>query len=184
MQRKAIWLVLSCAAVAFAVLYPAETARATPATPGYAAMTVGKGTFAEFQVFNHAPKDTLPAGNDDKVWLSLQKTEGRSDLYVQTNTWQPAVGNAVASTGWHTHPGHSLIIVTAGTITEYEDDCTRHVYNKGDTFVDPGDGHAHILRNEDNVAAATLAVQLVPFDPKGANRRLDASAPENCSNIN
>ena len=51
-------------------------------------------------------------------------------MYVQSNVWQPG-----GSTGWHTHPGHSLIIVTAGTVTAYEGDdpdCTPHVYTAGD----------------------------------------------------
>jgi hypothetical protein len=55
---------------------------------------------------------------------------------VQNNVWQPG-----GTTGWHTHPGHSLIIVTAGTVTAYEGndpDCTPHVYTQGMGFVDPG----------------------------------------------
>ena len=51
------------------------------------------------------------------TWLSLQKTKGSSDLYLQSNLWKPG-----GSTGWHSHPGHSLIIVTAGTVTAYEGD--------------------------------------------------------------
>jgi hypothetical protein len=110
-----------------------------------------------------------------------------SDLYIQSNTWQPKTNNTYASTGWHTHPGHSLIIVTAGTITEYEDDgsnCTPHVYQKGDTLVGPGNGHVHMIRNESGVLASTMAVQLVPYDPAKANRRIDAPTPENCSSVN
>ena len=166
-------------------IYHAKTVQATPATPspGFIGTTLAKGTFSPFRVFNHASRNELPAGNDDNVWLSLQKTEGRSDLYVQSNTWQPVTNNVVASTGWHTHPGHSLIIVTAGTITEYEDDCAPHVYHQGDTLIDPGDGHVHIIRNEGTVVASTIAVQLVPYDPAKANRRIDAPAPENCSGI-
>ena len=74
--------------------------------------------------------------DDDKLWLSMQKTKGSSDLYVQSNVWQPG-----GSTGWHTHPGHSLIIVTEGTVTAYEGDdpeCKPHVYTEGMGFVDPG----------------------------------------------
>jgi mannose-6-phosphate isomerase-like protein (cupin superfamily) len=49
--------------------------------------------------------------------------------------------------------------------------------------VDPGSGHLHIIRNEGSVPASTIAVQLVPYDPAKANRRIDAPAPETCSNI-
>jgi len=95
---------------------------------------------------------------------------------------------AVASTGWHSHPGHSLIIVTSGTITDYMADCTPHVYTfvlgqPAPTLVDPGHGHVHIIRNEGSVPASTIAVQLVPSDPAKANRRIDVPAPATCSNI-
>lgn len=110
-----------------------------------------------------------------KAWLSLQKTTGSSYLYVQSNIWQPG-----GSTGWHTHPGHSLIIVAAGTVTEYEApdlDCSPHVYTRGMTFGDPHGDHGHIIRNEANVVARTIAIQLIPA---GAERRIDVAEPANC----
>ena len=48
---------------------------------------------------------------------------------VQNNLWVPG-----GSTGWHTHPGHSLIIVTAVTVTAYDGDdpsCTPKTYTVG-----------------------------------------------------
>jgi len=188
MPRKLTWLVLFSAAVVVAGIFYAGKVWATPAT-GFKATTLATGTFGEIDVFNQSSKKDLPAGNDGDVWLSLQKTKGQSDLYVQSNVW-PAVNpvtGAVASTGWHTHPGHSLIIVTSGAITEYEDDCKPHVYTfvqgHSPTLVDPGHGHGHIIRNEGTVPASTIAVQLVPYDPAKANRRIDAPAPESCPNI-
>jgi hypothetical protein len=83
-------------------------------------------------------------------------------------------------TGWHTHPGPSLITVKSGTITAYDGDdptCSPTVYSAGEGFVDPGDGHVHILRNEAGVPAETVAVQLLP---QGSVRRIDVPAPENC----
>jgi len=50
-------------------------------------------------------------------------------------------------------------------------------------LVDPGSGHLHVIRNEGSVPASTIAVQLVPYDPAKANRRIDAQAPESCPNI-
>jgi quercetin dioxygenase-like cupin family protein len=94
---------------------------------------------------------------------------------VQNNVWQPG-----GSTGWHTHPGHSLITVTAGTVTAYEGDdpsCTPHVYTVGMGLVDPGGDHVHVLRNEGSEEARTIAVQLIPA---GAARRIDAAANPAC----
>jgi hypothetical protein len=186
MRPKLTWFMLCSGAIAIAVVYHSQFVLATPANSGFKATAIASGTFGEFQVLNQLAKDMLPIGNDDDLWLSLQKTKGRSDLYVQSNTWQSVdpVTGVIASTGWHTHPGHSLIIVTAGTVTEYEADCTPHVYGKGATFVDPGGDHVHIIRNESPTnTASTVAVQLVPFDPNKANRRIDAPAPENCQSI-
>jgi quercetin dioxygenase-like cupin family protein len=51
------------------------------------------------------------------------------------------------TTGWHTHPGHSLIIVTEGEVTTYEGhdpDCKPRVYKKGEVFLDPGGEHVQM----------------------------------------
>jgi hypothetical protein len=189
MRRKSTLLVFLSAVIVVAALYHAKNVLATTAS-GFKATTIATGTFGETEVFNHASNDSLPAGFGGEVWLSMQKTKGRSDLYVQSNVWPPVnlITGAVATTGWHTHPGHSLIIVTSGTITEYEDDCTPHVYTfipgqPAPTLVDPGHGHVHIIRNEGSVMATSIAVQLVPYDPAKSNRRVDAPAPANCANI-
>ena len=83
-------------------------------------------------------------------------------------------------TGWHTHAGPSLITVQAGTATAYEGDdptCTPRVYAAGSGFIDQGDGHAHILRNEGDVELVTVAVQILPA---GAERRIDTPDPGTC----
>ena len=193
MRQRITWLVLFSAAIAVIVLSYSAHVWATTAN-GFKATTIATGTFEEFEVFNHSilPNPTGDGDNDrdDKtLWLSMQKTKGSSDLYVQSNVWQSvSPTGVVASTGWHTHPGHSLIIVTSGTITEYEADCRPHVYTfvpgqPAPTLIDPGHGHVHIIRNEGSVPASTIAVQLVPYDPNKANRRIDAAAPANCPNI-
>jgi quercetin dioxygenase-like cupin family protein len=102
-------------------------------------------------------------------------TKGDSDLYVVSNVIQPG-----GSTGWHRHPGPSMITVKSGTITAYEGDdpsCKPTVYAAGSSFIDPGGDHVHILRNEGSVPAETIAVQLVAH---GAPRRIDMPAPGNC----
>ena len=189
MRKKLMWVVLFSAAIVVAAISYVGKVSATAAA-GFKATPIAMGTFGEIDAFNQASKNELPAGFDGDVWLSLQKTKGRSDLYVQSNSW-PAVNTltgAIASTGWHTHPGHSLIIVTSGSITDYMADCMPHVYTfvpgqPAPTLVDPGSGHLHVIRNEGSVPASSIAVQLVPYDPAKANRRIDAPAPESCPNI-
>jgi quercetin dioxygenase-like cupin family protein len=164
-------LLLLGAAVCGAVY--AATARATPSS-GFTAATLAKGTFGEIDVKNLVPNDSTLAPLDAH-WQARLKTQGTSDLYVQSNVWTPG-----GTTGWHTHPGHSLIIVTAGTVTAYDGDdpaCTPHVYTQGMGFVDAGGDHVHLIRNEGAVEARTVAVQLIPT---GAARRIDSAAPGNC----
>jgi uncharacterized RmlC-like cupin family protein len=177
MRRKLSWLILFSAAIAVLALYVRKST-ATPATPppGFVSTTLAQGRFGEIDVFNHfIPPTSAPERHRHNIWLSWQKTKGSSDVYVQTNTWQPG-----GSTGWHTHPGHSLITVTAGTLTAYEGDdpdCKPHVYTAGMGFVDPGGGHVHIIRNEGTIDASTVAVQVIPA---GQPRRIDAPDPGNC----
>ena len=166
MRRKFTCLILFIAATLVAMLYDSRTVLATPAE-GFVGTTIAVGRFGEIDVKNHA----IPAS----IWQSRQKTQGSSDVFVQSNVWQPG-----GSTGWHTHPGHSLIIVTAGTVTAYEGDdpeCKPTVYTMGMGFVDPGGNHVHNIRNEGSVEASTVAVQLIPA---GAGRRIDAENPGNC----
>ncbi len=177
MGRKLTWRGLLGAAAVVAVLYSAGDAQGTPSS-GFTATTVAKGQLGDIEVFNHLVLEKARHGHDrDRdVWLSWQKTKGLSDLYVQSNVWQPG-----GSTGWHTHPGHSLIIVTGGEVTVYEGndpDCKPEVYTEGMGFVDSGGDHVHLIRNEGSVPASTVAVQLIPA---GAARRIDAPDPGHCS---
>lgn len=137
-------------------------ALATTAT-GFVGTQLMKGQFGDLDV------KTKGANFDLKL-----DTKGDSDVYVIRNAI--AVGG---QSGWHTHPGPSLITVTAGAIVAYDDTlCAPTHYGTGATFVDPGGGHVHLLRNESGAAAETVAVQFVPRD---AARRIDAPEPNNCN---
>lgn len=163
MKRRLAWVL---AAVFGAAGTYAGTLLATPAS-GFTGTTVAVARFDEIDVKNHA----LPAS----IWHSRLKTQGESDVYIQSNLWTPG-----GTSGWHTHPGHSLILVTAGTVTAYEGDdptCTPQVYTQGMGFVDNGGDHVHVLRNEGAVEARTMTVQLIPA---AAARRIDAPSPGNC----
>lgn len=172
---------LICGAVLAGVVVLATQAGRVGATPqsGFTASTISMGRFGDIDVANHMLRELEDSHPGKDLWLSLQRTKGPSDLYIQSNEW--AVGG---TTGWHTHPGHSLIIVTAGAVTGYDESCTPTVYAAGAAgspntgFVDAGGDHLHLLRNEGTVVARTIAVQLIPA---GAPRRIDVMpAPEDC----
>jgi quercetin dioxygenase-like cupin family protein len=173
MREKLMWMLVGCAAVG-ASLY-IGIAWATPAS-GFTSTTTAEGRLEGIEVSNHMTfPENAPSELKGKLWESLQQTRGPSDLYVQSNVWAPG-----GTTGWHTHPGHSLIIVTEGAVTAYDmhdPSCTPHVYKAGMAIVDAGGDHVHVLRNEGSVPARTTAVQLIPA---GAPRRIDAQGPAGC----
>jgi hypothetical protein len=163
-EKKLGWLVFLGAAI----IAIAGSALATP-PEGFTSTPTAQGQVGSFDVINYF------VSSKDKLWLSSQKTKGKSDEYFLTNVWEPG-----GTTGWHTHPGHTLIIVTAGTVTHYEahdPKCTPHVYTAGMSFVDLGGSHVHIVRNEGNVEAQVIAFRLVPAGQPG---RIDAPDPGNC----
>ena len=169
--RRAVLLVALALVASVLTVMPAL---ATPPVGVTTEFIVGSATagatFAEMNLF-------AKAGD---YWRLRINTKGESDLYVVRNTFA-----AGGQTGWHTHPGPSLITVTVGTITAYEGDdptCTPEIHIAGTpsaTFIDQGgDQGVHILRNETGTTAVTVAVQLVPA---GAPRRIDVTpSPGNC----
>ena len=99
----------------------------------------------------------------------LFMTRGLSDVYVVYNKIVPG-----GHTGWHSHPGPSIISVVSGQATQYtEDDLDGTVYAAGTAFVDEGTD-AHIIVNEGNTDLILAAFQILP---KGAPRRIDQPAP-------
>jgi quercetin dioxygenase-like cupin family protein len=142
--------------------------------------------------------DRTPGTRDTQLWLRLDRhdgqrradfalktlsathqvrisTKGASDVHIASNVVVPG-----GQSGWHTHPGPSIVIVKTGRATVYDGDdptCTPHVYEAGSSFFDPGDGHVHLVRNENSVTLETVAFQIVPA---GSARRIDAPAPGYC----
>lgn len=103
--------------------------------------------------------------NDVKI-----KTKGVSDVYVVKNTIVPG-----GHTGWHSHPGPSIISVVSGQATEYRSDDPVGIVHAAQTaFVDEGGDHAHIIVNEGTTDLVLVAFQVLPL---GAPRRIDMPAP-------
>ena len=169
-MRK-LFVLISAATALVSAAY-VTTVRATPSSL-YSGTTLAVGRFGPMDVTSHAV--VTEDGTHPTVWLSQQKTRGISDVYIQNNVWQPG-----GSTGWHSHPGHSLIIVTEGTLTVYDADdptCQPQLYEPGMGLVDKGGDDAHLIRNEGTVIAKTIAVQTLP---RNAPRRIDEPAPAGC----
>jgi len=120
MRQRITWLVLLSAAVAVGVLSYSAHVWATPASGFKATSQSPLAPSPNFEVFNHSvmpnPNGDGDNDRDDKMpWLSLQKTMGSSDLYVQSSVWSPVdlTTGAIASTGWHTHPATASSLLRA-----------------------------------------------------------------------
>jgi hypothetical protein len=165
MNSKCMWVlvvgVLGSAVYAGDVLATAPVAPSAPVTT-----MLGQARFDSFRA------DARQFG---PYWRARVETRGLSDVYAVDNKFQPG-----ATTGWHSHPGPSLILVIAGTVTNYSSDdprCSGRSYTAGTGFIDPGGRDVHTLQNNGTIPAETIAVQILPKD---APRKTPAAAPANC----
>jgi quercetin dioxygenase-like cupin family protein len=175
---KGKWIVALAAGLLGVAAYVGNVL-ATP-SQGQATTILAKATVDNLDLSGHQMTTTV--GPDGKthpngIWLAWLKTHGSSDLYVVDNKFVPNGGTS----GWHSHPGPSVIFVVAGTVTNYSSDepgCAPQVYTAGQSFVDPGGDDEHKIVNEDgSVTAETIAVQILPA---GATRRIEEPAPAGC----
>lgn len=108
-------------------------------------------------------------------WKAALKVKGVSDVVVTTNNAIPG-----GHSGWHSHPGLSVVSVTQGAVWLYDADdptCAPTIVPAGHGFVEAGD-HVHILRNEGTIDArwTTTAIR-----PAGSAGRIDQPTPGNCT---
>lgn len=129
----------------------AAVAVATPSTGTVSPVIIGVGSMSKGMGFNARP------GTNTIV----------ADYTVGPNS----------STGWHSHPGKTLVTVQSGTFTVYHDNCRAHTYGPGDAFVELPSS-VHVGRNE---TAGTVKLGVVFFGvPIGGSPRIDHSQPEGC----
>jgi quercetin dioxygenase-like cupin family protein len=83
-----------------------------------------------------------------------------------------------SSTGWHTHPGKTLVTVKSGTFTVYHARaCKPKVYGPGDAFVELP-STVHVGRNE---TGSDVELGVVFFNvPIGGSPRIDQPQPAGC----
>jgi len=160
-MRKRLLLAIaaaSIAAVAFGGIVLAT------ASSGVTTTSIGSGHLSPVNF-------TVKTGD----WMLGLRTKGVSDVIVTESVLTPG-----GTFGWHSHPGPSLVVVKAGTLSFYRGDdptCTAQIYQAGDVFIDPGNV-VHVGRNEGSVNLDIITTRLIP---RGATARIDEPAPGNCS---
>jgi len=159
-------VVVSALAVSIAM---AGTAVATPPSGILSGRVVARGSFAD-------PVDVKFKVKDGREEVTQVKRAGETVM-------QEIVVAPGGQTGWHSHHGPAVVLVTSGSLTIYSSEdpsCGGRTYVAGQAFVDPGQGHTHIAFNHD--ASENTVLWVTYFDvPAGAPFRLDAADPGLCS---
>ena len=163
MRRRSVFggtVVVAVASTILAVLALGPAGATPPA--GYTPTLLAKGS-------------TARALTEQVGGMKFQ-ADGPVDIYSVHATFDPG-----GTSGWHSHPGPSLVIVKSGTATFYHGDpgCPKEVVLAGTGFVDGGHD-LHVVRNEGNVDLVTVVVSLMPA---GFARRIDEPAPANCPDL-
>jgi quercetin dioxygenase-like cupin family protein len=147
------------AAVLLTVLVPGA-ALATPPS-GLTSQLLARGAAGEFRI-------------EDKTTDIDFKAKIPTDVAMVAATLAPG-----GFTGWHAHPGPSVVIVKSGTLTMYEPHdgtCSAESFGPGQAFVHPADVHNFVNNGPD-----VVEFYVTYFVPAGAAPLLiDAPAPTGC----
>lgn len=127
-----------------------------------------------------------PAGFADRTDLRFRINRGPGQEVITVNRSEDTVIQQVViapagHTGWHSHPGPVVVLIKSGTLSFYDGEdptCTVRTYAAGEAFIDSGQGHVHIARNE---GSENLELWATYFDvPADGIFRIDAPDPGNC----
>ncbi len=170
---RAVPSVLVPGLLGLALAGASQTAGATDPTAGWHAdKPPAKAYFESIRVHSRV------ADSDDDAFVSIRSNEP-SDVYVNH-----VIADPLGNSGWHTHPGPSVVVVKSGTATVYEvegTNCVQHTYPAGTGFVDAGGTHVHLVRN----ASATETLELYAFQiiPTGLGRVISVVDPGLCPGL-
>jgi quercetin dioxygenase-like cupin family protein len=123
----------------------------------------------------------------DRTDIKLKIKGARGQEVINVGNAQQTVVQKITiapggHTGWHSHPGPVVVVITQGTMSFYDSEdptCTVRHYTTGQAFVDSGQGHVHIARNE---GSGNLVLLATYFDvPVGQHFRIDAPNPGTCA---
>jgi quercetin dioxygenase-like cupin family protein len=159
MKRTALLMavgvtVLLALVVGAALATPPKDATVTPLT---------RATLGKFE-----------ANNDG---IDVESEQRSADIAIAKVVLKPG-----GSTGWHSHPGVTLVSVASGTVAGYDNKCEKTVYKAGEGFADlASNGAGHVVRNKGNEKAVLYATFLVPTNTTDEGLRIDEPKPRNCN---
>ena len=149
------------------------------ATPGFGAVgtIVARAAFADPTSIVFRIKDDHGGHGHGGKRREVIQAHNAQDTVMQQITFAPG-----GHTGWHSHPGPVVVLVTQGELTLFsseDETCTGRTYFAGQSFIDSGQGHVHIGRAS---ATGNTVLWVTYFDvPPGESVRVDAADPGNCA---
>ena len=127
-------------ALALVVVF-SGTVLATPSSD-FTAAPLARGTVSESVHFNTGE-------------IKFQ-TKGPVDFATNMVTIAPG-----GSSGWHFHPGVTLVSVASGSVIRYDAHCTATLFAAGSAFVESGD-HPLLVVNNGAIPAVNIVTFIVP----------------------
>lgn len=122
-----------------------------------------KASFAEIQVLSSTIDGTgIP---DPKVMIISKEPTDVWETNATFDAFNPATNPVFSTTGWHYHPGPSIVIVEQGIASVYQADdptCTPVTVPAGSGFTEPGGIDVHRVRNETTGVLKVRVIQIVP----------------------
>jgi len=107
-----------------------------------------------------SPTNLVAEADLDPVHLNSDRvkfqTKAPTAVRFQTLTFQPG-----AHTGWHHHPGFTLVAVQQGEVTVFDSDCNATAHPAGTAFVEYGDEPLDV-RNRGTEPATVYATYVDP----------------------
>ena len=169
-----------------------QTGRAITATRYFAALATAVGAVAVLAtvVLATPPSNVLVATEKaraffpDAVDFRIKLRDEGEVIHVRhaaETVMQRIVLGPGGHTGWHSHPGPAIALVKKGQLTLYSSEdpaCNGRPFGAGQAFVDSGQGHVHMGRNETSQETEVWVTYLDV--PPGGAFRIDAADPGNC----
>jgi quercetin dioxygenase-like cupin family protein len=84
------------------------------------------------------------------------QTKGPVDVVVAEVSFP-----ALASAGWHNHPGPVFVVIRTGTLSVWNASCEKHTYGPGQSFFEPGPASSLLVKNESPTDAATVVATFI-----------------------
>jgi quercetin dioxygenase-like cupin family protein len=151
-RNRTRWLVAIAVAVACVGASSSVVSASPPSSKGFTAAVIGVGATDH----NYGFKAKV----------------GEKTVVSQFNLEPGAYG------GWHHHYGRTLVTVMTGEVTLYHADCSSHVYQAGDAFVEmPGVVHMPVNTGDEPLQFAAVFFR-VPLD--AASPRIEDDEPSGC----